>query len=599
MRAPSWSVVAFVGFCSAVGISCARVQTSSGADPDAGTGNQVDVQHLSDAILTTCGNGIKDPTESCDDHNTVNGDGCNRLCQIEADYLCPTFGMPCVSTAKCGDGKLSSVEACDDNNPDSGDGCSKTCTIEPGWQCRVPGKRCVPLCGDGVMTGTETCDDGNAISGDGCSSTCLIEPGAACTGHPSVCIKATCGNGTVETGESCDKGASNGLFYGDGTGCSKTCTKEPSCRDGSGHNRACATTCGNGNSEVGEQCDDGNVVSGDGCSATCMNETGGGFMCTPVQKPDTVPCTQLDPTTGLLNQGMCLELPVTYRDFKDEHQPGGHPDFFYYGTTNGTAVTRACVPNSSGPSRGGDATARCWDIVLPDLLNGKPQLNPAATMPNFCACQFTDWNTAGLDSHAPGYAEAVNGPLRTLEGMAPNPITYANNGHPQWTGRVGVVASAASFAQWFNDSPGSSPPMAHTTGTLELAPTAGGQLRYSSDPNSITGGFFPLDKPPAPTAAGVTAGGEPLLCNLWPYWYSSPLFGAGLGCMGPQYLFPPSIPAAVLATNNCATMTPGMREGSAGAAGPGPVPQLVVHRRGPLLLRVPHDRRHLAAVLRG
>jgi fibro-slime domain-containing protein len=33
---------------------------------------------------------------------------------------------------------------------------------------------------------------------------------------------------------------------------------------------------------------------------------------------------------------------------------------------------------------------------------------------------------------------------------------------------------------------------------------------------------------------------EPLLCNLWPYWYSSTVFGAGAGCIGDQYVFPPS-----------------------------------------------------------
>ena len=31
--------------------------------------------------------------------------------------------------------------------------------------------------------------------------------------------------------------------------------------------------CGNGKREAGETCDDGNVVAGDGCSATCLWET--------------------------------------------------------------------------------------------------------------------------------------------------------------------------------------------------------------------------------------------------------------------------------------------------------------------------------------
>jgi MYXO-CTERM domain-containing protein len=33
--------------------------------------------------------------------------------------------------------------------------------------------------------------------------------------------------------------------------------------------------CGNGTLEATETCDDGNIVAGDGCSATCEDETGG------------------------------------------------------------------------------------------------------------------------------------------------------------------------------------------------------------------------------------------------------------------------------------------------------------------------------------
>src|SRR5450755_2201622 len=32
--------------------------------------------------------------------------------------------------------------------------------------------------------------------------------------------------------------------------------------------------CGNGTIDPGETCDDGNVASGDGCSATCQTESG-------------------------------------------------------------------------------------------------------------------------------------------------------------------------------------------------------------------------------------------------------------------------------------------------------------------------------------
>jgi len=54
--------------------------------------------------------------EGCDDGNTLNGDGCNALCQIEANYKCPTAGQPCINMAVCGNGILTSNEACDDGN---------------------------------------------------------------------------------------------------------------------------------------------------------------------------------------------------------------------------------------------------------------------------------------------------------------------------------------------------------------------------------------------------------------------------------------------------------------------------------------------------
>src|SRR6266700_301051 len=274
----------------AVALGCAGVNNQGGAGgggAKGGGGNSgVDAHPLSDAILKTCGNGSIDPTEQCDDGNTVSNDGCNQLCQVEANGNCPTPGQRCVFIAVCGNGVLTSDEACDDGNTTGGDGCSADCkTVEPGYQCRVPGKRCVPLCGDGVITGSEKCDDHNTASGDGCSSTCLVEPGASCPPTGGACTKSVCGDGILGAGETCDCGTDpahlpagctgpNGLFNGDGTGCSRTCTKEPVCRGtaGSGTTHSCATTCGNGNIEAGEACDDGNLTDGDGCSSTCTVE---------------------------------------------------------------------------------------------------------------------------------------------------------------------------------------------------------------------------------------------------------------------------------------------------------------------------------------
>jgi cysteine-rich repeat protein len=65
-----------------------------------------------------------------------------------------------------------------------------------------------------------------------------------------------CGDGVLDSGEQCDDGnnASN-------DGCSATCVIEAS-----------GGVCGDDHVDTGEDCDDGNTDSGDGCSANCLAE---------------------------------------------------------------------------------------------------------------------------------------------------------------------------------------------------------------------------------------------------------------------------------------------------------------------------------------
>jgi cysteine-rich repeat protein len=408
---------------------------------------------------------------------------------------------------------LSSDETCDDGNTVGGDGCSADCkTIEAGWECRVPGKRCTPKCGDGVLIGGETCDDGNSISGDGCSSTCQTEPGATCTTLGKACVRSVCGNGIVEVGEICDLGAKNGLFYGDGMGCSKTCTKEPICRDSTGHNQACNATCGDGNLDPGETCDDGNLVNGDGCSSQCTQETG--FVCSTT--------TQQDASTCQSGAGQCLELPVIYRDFLPENVTGGHPDFMWLGTQSGGQVTRWCVPNSGGPAKGNDVSARCWDIAADTLLNGKPQ--PGVT--TSCACQFTDWNLNNSTRIAGGYSETESPLYDPSVGAYRSGVTLNASSIPMWTGQATSVTSADTFKQWFTDDATVNQTF---TGVLEMPAIGTNVYQFASKSHLMAGGFFPLDTL-NPT--------EKTLCNMWPYWH------AWTSCAGQQYLFPPRVVAA-------------------------------------------------------
>ncbi len=98
-----------------------------------------------------------------------------------------------------------------------------------------------------------------------------------------VLVPDVCGNGEHEHGEQCDDGNTV-----DGDGCSATCQLEycgngtvdgsEICDDGNnidgdGCNSACQLErCGNGTLDASEICDDGNNIDGDGCSASCLSD---------------------------------------------------------------------------------------------------------------------------------------------------------------------------------------------------------------------------------------------------------------------------------------------------------------------------------------
>jgi len=122
----------------------------------------------------------------------------------------------------CGDGFLSSsgVERCDDGAANSDvvpDACRTDCL-----EAR---------CGDGVIDSNETCDDGNTVDGDAC---------------PGECKQAFCGDNILAPQEVCDDG---NLDSGDG--CRGDCQK--------------TEACGDAITDVGEDCDDGNDNPADGC----------------------------------------------------------------------------------------------------------------------------------------------------------------------------------------------------------------------------------------------------------------------------------------------------------------------------------------------
>ena len=93
----------------------------------------------------------------------------------------------------------------------------------------------------------------------------------------------SCGDGEVNPGETCDDGNNT-----PNDGCSATCQSEycgngavegnEECDDsndvdGDGCSASCLSeVCGNGRVDYAEECDDSNTDDGDGCSATCLSE---------------------------------------------------------------------------------------------------------------------------------------------------------------------------------------------------------------------------------------------------------------------------------------------------------------------------------------
>ncbi|MEZ4297666.1 MAG: DUF4215 domain-containing protein [Polyangiaceae bacterium] len=114
-----------------------------------------------------------------------------------------------------------------------------------------------------------TCESGGASSGGaGGSGGATGGTGATTTmstagtgGSPD-----TCGNGESDPGEQCDDGNAT-----DGDGCDSNCTP---------------TACGNGVKTNGEECDDGNAVNGDGCDEGCIQSACGNGIIAPDEDCD-------------------------------------------------------------------------------------------------------------------------------------------------------------------------------------------------------------------------------------------------------------------------------------------------------------------------
>ena len=106
-----------------------------------------------------------------------------------------------------------------------------------------------------------------------------------------------CGNGMIEGTEQCDDGNTM-----DGDGCSATCQSESS-------STPLNPVCGDHKKEGIEQCDDGNTMDGDGCSATCQSET---------NEPEQTECPVDGGNCTELWENMCCNGKVFFCDMDNK-----------------------------------------------------------------------------------------------------------------------------------------------------------------------------------------------------------------------------------------------------------------------------------------
>ena len=190
------------------------------------------------AAFTVCGNGLLEPGEQCDDGNTINSDGCTN---------------DCTARQRAATASSSRGEQCDDGNTINGDGCDNDCTLP---RLRRRHRR----------TPASSATTATLVNGDGCTNDV----------HASTHVRRRRRRGRASSATTATPV--------NGDGCDSDCTLASVRRRHRRRRRAVrrrqhrsTATAARNDCKVagvrrrhrqagGEQCDDGNIVNGDGCS---------------------------------------------------------------------------------------------------------------------------------------------------------------------------------------------------------------------------------------------------------------------------------------------------------------------------------------------
>lgn len=264
--------------------TCAGTETTTCSTGLVCPTGKVCVNDGKECALPSCGDGIVDPGEGCDEganNEPAARATCSATCQlsdcgngtIEFDEKCePSVNdagaacrEDCKYLAECGNGTWDETmgEECDGKDLPPGaelKRCSDECKVvscgnglveeKAGEQCEPqdPRDQQEPPCNDDCSL--SVCGDEKKGPNEVCDPSLDPDCEAHCQGRKN------CGNNELNEGEECDPTA-------DGSS-PEVCT--PNCK---------SRGCGNGEvDQIGkfnEVCDDGNTESGDGCSADCFS----------------------------------------------------------------------------------------------------------------------------------------------------------------------------------------------------------------------------------------------------------------------------------------------------------------------------------------
>jgi cysteine-rich repeat protein len=233
-----------------------------------------------------------------------------------------------VAFGVCGDGLRDVAEACDDGNTASGDGCSATCAIEASFACAGGSETHGPDFSTRLYAG-QTGQIQQAFYGSNAALSWRVAPAGV---HSlqldfsafdlandfvsiSSCVDAGCGQ-SEQVGLRMSGGVARSVRTS--TGFALIRLTSDSSTNGAGFTMAWGAVgqkrCGNRFRDLGEECDDGNAIPGDGCSVSCAVETM--WSCTgatALHGPDT--CARLITAQGTLTDGSGAENYTANAEF--------------------------------------------------------------------------------------------------------------------------------------------------------------------------------------------------------------------------------------------------------------------------------------------